>query len=452
MKHTAVPFFPAVLIAALGLFLGHSCTKPSPFGQELLDDQRGEYVYTDTLTLQCTLLPEDSLVTSDRSSTSDYLFCGQLNDPVFGKSQSEIYTLFRLESLDPNFKNAQIDSVVLFLAYDPAGFYGDTMLPQTLRVHRLASDTILRWDADYYSNQTLPADVQIGEASNFLPRPNTALTLFDTATKSPYLRIPLDNAFGQELLNTDSVDLTADTAFWKRIRGIRISAEAAASPGAMMAFDLNNNNFSRIRLYYKQDTSSRDFDLFFLGGNKFTHFGHDYSGSTVAPFLNKPADSLLFVQGMGGLRLKVEIPYANLLDSIAVNKAELELTAATLANDNAIFKPASQLIFTELVGDTTYTISSDVLYSLGTSGTSGFNGFGGFPETETDQSQSVQRYRLTFTQRFQDMVDNASGEVKHQTIFVNVYPQSRSAMRTVLYGPKSATFPAKLALKYTKVK
>ena len=64
---------------------------------------------------------------------------------------------------------------------------------------------------------------------------------------------------------------------------------------------------------------------------------------------------------------------------------------------------------------------------------------------------TVDRYRLTLSRRFQYMVDNTSGDIKDQTLFINVYPQSRSASRAVLYGPKSATFPAKLALKFTRV-
>ena len=451
MKHTAVPFPVLLLCTALGLFLEYSCSKPTPFGADLLDDEIADYQYADSLTLRCTLVPEDSLVTSDLTSTADYLLCGQLFDPVFGKSQSDIYTQIRLATLGPNFKNGVVDSIILFLRYDAPGFYGDTLQAQTLRVHRLGQNAMLHWSKEYYSNNTLETAEQIGELANFLPKPNTGRTLFDTVSKAPYIRIPLENAFGQELLNLDSVTLASDTLFWKKVRGLRFSAESQGNPGAMMAFDLNNSSFSRIRLYYKRDTVAGTFDFTFLGGNKFTHYSHDYTGSTVEPYLNQKADDRLFVQGMGGLRLKVEIPYANLLDDIAINKAELELTVETLPGDNPLLRNAAQLVFTESVGDTTVTLTSDVIYSLGPTLNSGFGAFGGFPGAETDQGVSVQRYRLTLTQRFQDMVDNASGDIKGQTVYLNVYPQSRSAMRAIFYGPKSPVFPAKLALKYTKV-
>lgn len=454
MKHNIIRFIPLLLCAILGLSLEFGCSKPTSFGADLLNDQIADYDYTDTLTLQCTLLPEDSLITSDLSSTADYLLCGQLNDPVFGKAQSDIYTQIRLAELDQDFKNAVVDSIVLYLRYDAPGFYGDTLQAQTLRVHRLAPEALLRWDENYYSNKSMPVGEQIGELSNFLPTPNVSSALFDTSSKAPYIRIPLDKAFGEELVAIDSINLTSDTLFWKISRGLRISAESAGNPGTIMAFDLNNSAFSRIRLYYKlnADTIAKTFDYYFLGSNKFTNFTHDYTGSTVEPYLDKVNDDRIFVQGMGGLRMKVEIPYANLLDNIAINKAELDLTVETLPGDNALLKNASQLVFTERIGDSTTTLTSDVIYSLGPTLSGGFSQFGGFASTETDQSVSVQRYRLTMTQRFQDMVDNTSGSIKDQTVYLNVYPQSRSAMRAIFYGPKSPTFPAKLALKYSKVR
>ncbi len=49
----------------------------------------------------------------------------------------------------------------------------------------------------------------------------------------------------------------------------------------------------------------------------------------------------------------------------------------------------------------------------------------------------------------QQIVDDTSGLPEKRTVYISVYPQNRSAMRSILYGPKNATFPAKLVLKYT---
>ncbi|MCS6928606.1 MAG: DUF4270 domain-containing protein [Saprospiraceae bacterium] len=430
------------------------CSKPTDFGAELLESERGEFAYTDTLTLRFSVEREDSTETSDRSSTSPYLLCGQIYDPCFGRSTAAVYTLFRLGSFGPRFQNALIDSAVLFLRYAAEGFYGDTLISQTIRVHRVAAGHTLRWNRVYYSNQALPVDELLGEALNVRPQPRTNVPLFDTTQRGPYLRIPISTAFGQEILNSDSLVLTSDTLFWELIRGIRITATPDADPGAILAFDLNNLDFSFLRLYYKYAndtlTTSRVFDFPFFGVNKFNSFEHDYTGSLAENYVGKPAHDLAFVQGMGGLRVKIEVPYAHLLDRIAVNKAELELTIAHPLGVKATFPPVKQMTLSELVGDTLRSFIPDVTYSLNIF--NDFSRFGGTPKIVEANGQLVERYRLVLTQRLQAMVDNASGDLKAQTLYLSAFPQSRTANRVVLYGPKSAVFPAKLTVKYTVVR
>ncbi|MCS7035639.1 MAG: DUF4270 family protein [Saprospiraceae bacterium] len=455
MRLTQIIPYPAIELLLFGAAIVLlQCSKPTDFGADLLGNERGDFAYTDTLTLRITVEREDSTETSDRTSTSPYLMCGELQDPVFGRTTAALYTLFRPSDLSPRFQNAVVDSIVLFLRYAAEGFYGDTTQPQTVRVHRIAAGSTLRWNQIYYSNQSLPTDELLGEVSGVFPRPRTNLPLFDTIERGPYLRIPLSNAFGQEILNTDSLSLTADTLFWQKIRGLRITAASNTAPGAMLAFNLNNRGFSFIRLYFKyaNDTiaNSRTFDFSFLGGNKFNHFEHQYAGSLAENYVGKPAQDLLFVQGLSGLRLRVEIPYAHLLDNVAINKAELEMTVADPLGANTHLPPVNQLVLSERPGDSVLLFIPDVAYSL--SILNDFSRFGGTPQLTVENGQSIERYRLTLTQRFQAMVDNASGDIKKQTLFVNVFPQSRSARRVVLFGPKSTTFPAKLALKYTRVR
>lgn len=443
--------FGWLIIGAVVLF---QCSKPTDFGADLLEDERDEFAYTDTLTLHITVEREDSVETSDRTSTSPYLLCGELRDPTFGRTTATIYTLFRPSDLSPRFQSAVVDSIVLFLRYAAEGCYGDTTQPQTVRVHRIAEGSVLRWNQPYYSRQSLPEGELLGEVSNFLPRPRTNIPLFDTIEKGPYLRVPLSDAFGQEILDTDSLTLTADTLFWQKIRGLRITAAANVSPGAILAFNLNDRGFSFIRLYFKyaDDTlaTSRTFDFSFLGGNKFNAFEHDYTGSLAESYVDKPAEDLLFVQGLNGLRLRLEIPHAHQLENIAVNKAELEMTVANPLGANLYLPPVSQLVASEAYGDTALFFIPDVLYSLSTA--NNFSRFGGTPQPTVENGQSLERYRLTLTQRFQKMVDNSSGDLKEQTLFIRVFPQTRLSHRVVLFGPRSAVYPAKLTLKYTLVR
>ncbi|MEY3195421.1 MAG: hypothetical protein RIQ78_1518, partial [Bacteroidota bacterium] len=353
--------------------------------------------------------------------------------------------------LNPQFDSTEqtLDSIVLYLNYAPNGVYGDTLQPQTLRVLRLNAP--ISNGSVYYSTASIPEGEELGQLSNFLPRPQKIDSLFE-GTKGAFVRVRLNNSFGNELLNLDSLDWQSDSAFYQKLRGLKIVTSAnSATPGAMLAFDLNDITTSRMALYYrvKDDTIQKRFDFYFRNSNKFTHFEHNYTGAEVADKIGLPVEEKLYLQGMQGLRLKVTFPYANDFNQVAVNKAQLVLT---VADDNNALTPADQLMFTEYVGDTTYNFTSDVLYALGSAGTGSLQAFGGYPEKEIVNGISVNRYRMTLSEKFQHIIDDdTTPDIKHRTVYINVYPRSRSARRSVLYGPKSSTFPAKLELKYTRV-
>ena len=56
-----LPMMAGLLLAVFAIFQT-ACKKPTPFGSELLEDEYADYDYTDTITVQCTLLREDSVV------------------------------------------------------------------------------------------------------------------------------------------------------------------------------------------------------------------------------------------------------------------------------------------------------------------------------------------------------------------------------------------------------
>ncbi|MFN0213327.1 MAG: DUF4270 family protein [Saprospiraceae bacterium] len=450
-----LPVLVGILLAALASWVG--CKKPSSLGADLLGNEFSEYVFTDTVQLRCTIEREDSSLTSDRSSTAEYFLCGELNDPEFGKSSSDIYALLLGETLNPNFDTASqiFDSIVLYLRYASAGFYGDTLQPQSLRVLRVAEGHYIQDEKDYYSNEIVPTNDmdELGRIDNFIPKPTRIDSLFE-GIKGSFLRIVLKPEFGREIFSLDSASFSVDSFFFKKLRGLKIvSSSASASPGLMMAFDLNDNSLSRMRVFYHQkaDSTAKNFDFQFEGANKFTHFEHNHSGSPAGQLIGKEyADEKIYVQGMHGLRVKIEFPYAHFLDNIAVNQAQLVLTSA---DNSASLSPASQLFFTQLQGDTVFALTSDVLFSFGSNLTGGFFNFGGSPKKVLDNGTLVTRYRLTLSELFQHFVDDDNSvSTKNRTVYMGVYPRSRTAARALLYGPKSIEFPAKLELTYTKVK
>ncbi len=450
-----LPEIVGILLASLAVW--SSCKEPGPLGADLLNDELADYAFTDTVEVRCTIEREDSSLTSDRGSTAEYFLCGELNDPQFGKSASEIYALMLGETLNPNFDTTvqSFDSIVLYLRYDVAGFYGDTAAAQTLRVLRVDVGHSISDTKDYYSNSSLPATEELGRVENFKPKPTTQDSLFE-GIEGPFLRVALKPEFGQEIFNLDSASFSIDSLFFKKLRGLKIvTSSGGSAPGNMLAFDLNDNSLSRMRLYYhlNADSTAKNFDFFFEGANKFTHFDHDHffnSAPAGTAIGQQYAGEKLYVQGMEGLRVKVEFPWAHKLDRIAVNQAQLVLT---VADETPNLPPASQLFFTQLQGDTAFVLTSDVLYSFGTNFTGGFFNFGGNPKTVVDNGTTVKRYRLTLSELFQHIVDDDnSTDTKARTVYLGIFPRSRTAGRSVLYGPQSLSFPAKLELTYTRIK
>lgn len=447
-----LPVLAGILLAALALWTG--CKKPGALGYDLLNDEYADYLFTDTIQLRCTIEREDSSLTSDLSSTADFFLCGTLNDPQFGKSTSEIFAQMIGQNLNPNFDTIihAFDSLVLYLNYAPEGFYGDTLQPHTVRVFRVDGGYQVLDEKEYYSTNSFPAGTEIGRIENFYPKPTASDSLFD-GVEGSFLRITMDPAFGMELFNLDTSKYEADTLFQSVFRGLKITAEAASGIGAMMAFDLNNSSLSRMRLYYhlKSDTSALKYDYFFEGANKFTHFIHDHNGSPAGLQLGSVSDDLLYVQGLEGIRVKIEFPYAQWMDNIAVNQAQLVLN---VADQSTFLTPADQIFLTQYnEADTVFELTEDVLYSFGTNLTGGFSNFGGDPQKVVINGNTVTQYRMTLSEIFQDFVDdNNSTNNKKRTVYMGVYPRSRSAQRAVFYGPRSTILPAKLELTYTLVK
>lgn len=430
-----------------------ACTRTSPFGADLLDDQLADYDVIDTLTIRCTIEREDSLITSDRISTAPYFLLGEMNDPIFGKTNADLYALFQ-PGVPTALTGVQFDSIVLFMRYSATGLYGDSTQPQNIRVYRVDDGAAISPSSFYYSVNSLPASTELGRVDNFVAHPTAQDSLFSSTARGAYIRIKLDPAFGQELLALDSATLASDSIFYTKLRGIKVtSSSSGIMPGLILPINLNDQNFSRVRMYYTRDTLHGTFDYFFQGSNKLSHFTHDYTNTLAGDAIDHEANELLFVQGAQGLKVKIEIPYVDQLENIAVNKADLVLTVnEQLPGDLPnILRPAGQLVISKSVADTAYDLISDVYNSINNTGV--YTNFGGTGNKETAGSSIVTRYHHNLSDYMQTLVDLPAGsDIKKKTIYLNVNLQSRTAMRAVFYGPKSTVFPAKIELKYTKVK
>jgi hypothetical protein len=465
MRHLS--FFAGLVAAAL---LWLSCNKVSPFGSDLLDDQLGNYAYSDTLTLRCTIEQEEEVFTSDRSNGSPYLLVGTLNDPEFGQTTADLYALAGLPGAAVRFTDkSKVDSIVMFLRYDVTGCYGDTTTEQTLRVFQLEEE--LNYWKEYTASSSLKAGRELG-MKKFIPRPSKSDSLAPTL-KAPFIRVPLSLDLANEIIKFDSATLVNDTVLYEKIKGFKITCAPSNSmdKGAVLAFNLNDINFSKIRMYFKEDTVRRVYDLSFAEGrlnevNKFNQFIHNNTGTPAGLKIGQKATDLIYLQGARGIRLKVEMPHVASINDVVINKAELVLTAlepasgatalpGQLAITENVTRNLSRLdstVLKSLIGNYIQEPISDMYYSLGPTLNGGLGLFGGKPESTTIGGKTVKQYKMSLTDRFQAMVDDTKDNARLKTIYVKIYPNRSFASRAILFGPESTTFPAKIHLKYTNLK
>lgn len=445
---------PALLALLLGGSIWNACTKATSFGADQFGDQTADFDFTDTITVNCTLQREERTPTSNFSNSDVFQLCGELNDPVLGKTKADIYSLFLPSTTYPVFTTQTYDSVVLFLRYAASGVYGDTLVPHTLTVSRLTDDLDWRSTKTYYSDDQLQAGQQIASRT-FMPKPRTLDSIPGVSTKAAFLRVTLDNSFGQALFNADSLKVNNDTIFWQSFKGLKISCSAAgANPGAMLAFNLNSPTYSFIRVYHTRDTIHDYDDLYFQNNHKFVGFTHDYTGSQVESLIGQTSNDLIAVQGGAGLKMQVEFPYIDQLEDIIVNQARLVLTVNnTLSQDlPTLLTPLSQVAYTQVRPDSTdFIYTADVLFSTGVTGTGGFGGFGGSPKKANVNGSDVTRYYLSTTVKLQEMMDKNNTDPNKKKLFINAAFPGLTAQRLLAYGPKSTVFPAKLELKYTRL-
>jgi hypothetical protein len=153
----------------LGLVLA-ACSKSTIVGSEILSDDFVDVAFTDTTTIKLLNIKADS--TRVYPPGNSIFLLGDIEDPVFGKTSTEVYTQIRKLFDIPDMENAVLDSVVLSVSVNSSGFWGDSLAIQEIEVYELG-ESIVDYDS-IYSNQQFQKGMFLGSKSF-----NPALT--DTA-------------------------------------------------------------------------------------------------------------------------------------------------------------------------------------------------------------------------------------------------------------------------------
>jgi hypothetical protein len=437
----------SLLIAFVALV---SCNEPSLIGSDLLEDDRINVAFTDTLTMIGSQRTTDSLQTfgpAVNQQLDSYLF-GIYEDPSFGTASSVITAEARMDIDPPDFENAVLDSIVLSLPYT-GNYYGlinEPGQPFTMEVRLLEEQ--LDPEADYYSNQTFSSSELIGTRT-FQPAPEDSVTIFlygesgeGELDLGPQLRIRLDDAFGQQLISQDPSVFSNDTTFLQTYPGIQLIPTSTNK--GMVAFDLTDVA-AGITVFYRVDTVFNAYTFEFNSSSvKTVTYNNDPTGSLLDNFLQNPelSDSLLFIQGMTGVSAVLEIPYAENFQDRLINQAILEMTVIYpdgIGEDD--YPPVEQIIVSEIQDDSTLTVIPDVSFSLSSNNLVG--NFGGVP-IESPSGQGIV-YQMNLSAYLKELRNG----IAPNRIQITAFPRAETASRVILCGPNHPEFPAKLKVSYT---
>ncbi len=442
-------------IAAFLLTFTYACNEPTDLASELVAGQFSDINFTDSITVRTLSTTQDSVFTfsSDISIQHKNYLLGHVDNPIFGTAHASIYADFGL-TLTSSFSTlsfladdtAVFDSLVLSIAYDSLRTYGDTLLPQNMMIYRLSEE--IDNTVNHYSNESFSHFPTPIATQTIIHQPTTEYKINDTTFVTPHLRIHLDDALGLELMNQDSAVYSNNDNFQSIFKGIKIDTDDINSN--FVGFNLASA-YTFMKLYYTVDDTTHLEYTYQIGdlSVKYNEFNHDYSGSISEPFINNQAnsDSLVFVQGMSGLNVKVDFPHIQDLTNIIVNKAEVEFTFAHLDGDDiSNYYIPDNLVLNYLEDDGNYYFITDVTNAVAIGSVGDY--FGGEPTMVEDNGQMLYKYRMNVSNYLQDIID---GNLDNNSIYLQIYLKNQYATRGVFYGGGHSQHPVKLYLTYTKI-
>lgn len=437
------------VLFALALLFTQSCNDPTTLGSELLEEDRTQLSFFDTITMEAVMEPGSPvLITSTLNSYPAYLF-GKMSDPIFGTSTAEIFMQLQpFEGDIPFLGNGYvIDSVVLALPYSTNYYYGRTADFFDLVVRPMPE--VVSSASNYLSDTTFASeDIPLATA-RYRPAFDSVSyinyfgsTRGDTA-EANMLRIPLNNRLASEILTLDSATLVDEQAFLTAFPGIHI--KPTSTKAGIAAFDIDNP-LTGIFIYYHIDEVFYQYQLRInTGVLRHSYLNNDVSGTIIEEVLNsnrpEEAQDVFFTQGMAGPLFRIDFPHLDQLNNknFVLNKAELEMRIGSLPGDSSnVFLPAEQLILTYKNEAGQQVLIDDVLFSSNLE-----NQFGGVIIDAPGDEPDI--YRMNLGTYLQQAIDG----VVPSSLYVAVALKGYNAERSIIFGPDHPQYPIQLKVSGT---
>jgi hypothetical protein len=280
--------------------------------------------------------------TQDSTATGGISYLGNINnDPLFGKSEGRMYFDLMpaaIKSPFPFKKDSLIglDSVVLVMGYN--SLYGDSTKAQQVQVLEIPTSQTFSFLQDYKIN-TNPINTlgtALSPIKTFIPSTLNDSVFPRDEKAANQLRIPLNNSFGQRLLNYDTLNAYASRAAFKTyFNGFAVVPQNNGTANALVGFNIASTKLSfyvRYKNSGKIDTATVNFTLGNLADGTLendtiavaNYISRDYSGSELATAVTGTTpDNLIYIQNSPGSYAKLLIPGLSGLTNRIVHLAQL---------------------------------------------------------------------------------------------------------------------------------
>ena len=452
------------LAALLAIILINACSDPTFVGAGLLDEDRAEVGFTDTFTLRGATERTESLLAYSPFAVlqPDRFLFGNFQDPLFGRAKSTINMQF-VPGTIPAFADMMgVDSVVLLLPYTSGGFYGKTE-GETFGVRVTELTEVLNEDLEYFSDHEasiaaaplteyeFTATLDSVEYVDYIGSDPDTLSL-------PHLRVPLPIALGDSLVSfyqADSASFVDIDLFLNRFPGFQL--EATTETEGMLAFTLLSVR-AGMHLYYRDSSDAPRKHQYVVNNSQivqYATFEHDYESTEALELINNGSDndSLLYVQGMAGLRSKIQLPDLSRLNNVAINQAFLDVYVArgeSLDTSNhplarqLVLKAANSAGEEEFIEDARIVDDRQLPYD---------RYFGGQPEFI--EEEGAIRYRMSVSNYIQQVLEGTMSDeffiVPIENNDLTDAKRGETAERVILYGGGHPKYPIKLSVTFTQI-
>ena len=365
------------------MFALFSCDKKEEqAGLEIQpDENRLKIAYLDLAAFVSFTVPPSAVKTSKKNTS---ILLGSVKDDIFGRTTASFISQYRLSTDNVKFgDNPEIISIVAH--FDVVGIEGDATLPVNYKFYE--SNFNIDSTSTYESNIDLSVD-------------DIGLLVADTsfvAASNDSIIVSLSNAFGQKILDTDTLDMKDNDAFLKVFKGLYFTVDTnTIGDGVIWKFNFNSTQ-SYIELKYQNlddngnPTDTNTFKLQF--NEKCERFNTYINNTSPLDVILNQSHNECYVSGTGGTRGHLSLsPVLAWRDSakIMIYKAELIVKAKSSGN---ISIPKKLILEIDDANDDSLTFVDDYLTTAS----------GNYDGTYDSDEET---YNMIITRHIQNLVNN----------------------------------------------